>query len=48
MRWSYADLMETPAPVVDEVVAWMVDEAEAHKKQQADSARERERARLRR
>lgn len=28
MRWSYSDLLGTPAPVVEEVVRWMHDLAE--------------------
>jgi hypothetical protein len=40
MRWSYADLLSTPAPVVDEIIAWMRELADAEAK------RERERERL--
>jgi len=39
MRWSYLDLRLTPAPVVDEVIAWMRELADDAAKRERDTER---------
>jgi len=41
MRWSYADLLLTPAPVVDELIAWMREMAESEAKREREIERRR-------
>lgn len=48
MRWSYAELLETPEPVVDEVVAWMHEEAQRATKREREQEKAAEQAKSRR
>jgi len=34
MRWSYAELLSTPAPVVEELIQWMTDMHEEQEREQ--------------
>lgn len=41
MKWSYSDYLNTPVPVLDEVVRWMHDLAEEQRQQRRDAERRR-------
>jgi hypothetical protein len=43
MRWSYADLMDTPEPVVDAVAEWMLELAEEERRRQREIENRRNR-----
>lgn len=48
MRWSWADYLETPMPVIEEVEQWMIDEHERLVEIRRQQAAELERMRTRR
>jgi len=41
MRWSYGEYLDTPVPVIEEVVQWMRDLADEQRRERSEATRRR-------